>query len=738
MKRGTLNFLGRKNQSLFDTSIKPKDMDNMEFALDSPAIPESGTASVRARPTVKHHASTDSFQGFAVPTPKVPLLPPVNGPKANGSVSGDRLLNGSVISVPDLVGGEIFVPPPPSMAPPPPPVNFIVPPPDFMGDLNSPPMTPPKPNTNPASSIPPYCSTAVSAPEPPNFTPPQPPTEKQHKTQKTPPPKPIRLSSIPILDSPPQTPAPPPPVQTPTLSSFNPQNTAKLFNGPKTSVLSGYEDHETRPKQMLVLEDSRSVNSTPALVQVDGKAPKVSIPPKPVSKVAQELKESSQITQPPPSPLPEPNKTATVPAQSEIPKLLPPAPQMSPKLLMNSTQVNLEFTKDKFKVSPSQSHKFSPLLDRKLRNLKSSEPSVAREGPAASPLALLMAAKEREKQKLTHTLSQENNPKIHEQPSASIHPSDSSPKSFVVIPASNSPSSLIYQDRTQQGPKSVSLLPSQSTSPAPSRVTPAASPVSPNLAQQKQNIDFEQRTSNLQSAHPGDNKEGLNLPLLPPPPEFDDLDDFMEPPPSIRPPDPPVKKTPPPTVSLTPPAPAPTPPAPAPPPPPKPPAAPHLPPPPPKPPAAPHLPPPNLDVKPKLQPQTKLQVAPAQLPPTLSPSQATLLSILQKKMEEMDHRMPPKTEAESSDEWGSPFSDEENKAPVVPRATPQSKTTPVFNKAATLDMRELEGRVAKKYQETSSMKVPASNGPSKHQYGTTFTVRPGTKNPITLVSKGDS
>lgn len=29
--------------------------------------------------------SLDSFQGYAVPTPKVPLLPPVSGPKTNGS-----------------------------------------------------------------------------------------------------------------------------------------------------------------------------------------------------------------------------------------------------------------------------------------------------------------------------------------------------------------------------------------------------------------------------------------------------------------------------------------------------------------------------------------------------------------------------------------------------------------------------------------------------------------------------
>lgn len=32
--------------------------------------------------------SSDSFQGFAVPTPKVPLLPPLNGLNSNGS--GER------------------------------------------------------------------------------------------------------------------------------------------------------------------------------------------------------------------------------------------------------------------------------------------------------------------------------------------------------------------------------------------------------------------------------------------------------------------------------------------------------------------------------------------------------------------------------------------------------------------------------------------------------------------------
>lgn len=45
-----------KNALLFISS------DNVELVLDSPAIPESGTASVRARPTVKHHAVSISVK----------------------------------------------------------------------------------------------------------------------------------------------------------------------------------------------------------------------------------------------------------------------------------------------------------------------------------------------------------------------------------------------------------------------------------------------------------------------------------------------------------------------------------------------------------------------------------------------------------------------------------------------------------------------------------------------------
>ncbi|XP_042360366.1 pollen-specific leucine-rich repeat extensin-like protein 1 isoform X2 [Plectropomus leopardus] len=748
-------------------------------------------------------SSTESFQGFAVPTPKVPLLPPVNGPKINGSLGGDHLSNGSVISVPDLVEGEIFVPPPPSMAPPPPPGTFVPPPPDFMGDLNTlnyasfqspsmpapipnslatyadgedlsfmkpPPMAPPKPpstcSSGSVSSVPISSPASAKVPEHPTFAPPQLPSERQHKSHKKPPPKPIRLSSIPNLDSPPQTPAPPPPVQTPTLSTFNPQNTAKLYNISNTSILSGYEEHDTKPRQRLLLEDSASVNSSP--VQVDGKTPEVATLSKPVRKDQQELNENSQTTQPSQSFLPEPNKeakTRIISAKPETDKPLQTSHQMSPQLpKLNGTGLNSEPIKDKLEASPGLSGRFSPLIDRKLRNLRGSETNGARDGPAASPLALLMAAKERDKHRSHHSLSRENSGKKNEQPSGSIHPSDSSPNSFIVTPRSSSSSSLTSLERVQESLKSLSPVahkkaiqtPEKPSSPAlvkdqtPSSSSAlsrmAASSSATNLVEKK--LNAAKSPSNSQPTQ----LEDLSMPLLPPPPEFDDIEEFMEPPPSVPPPDPPMKKAPTPTVISLPPSQVPPPPpSQVPPPPPSqvpPPPPSHVPTPPPsqiptpppkpKPPAAPKLPPPDIDAKPKLPPQTKPKAVPAQLPPNLSPSQVTLLSILQKKMMEMDHKMTPVKEAESSsDDWGTPLS-EDNEVPVVPKVTPSSKNYPAVNKAATMNMQELEGKVVRKYQDTSSLKTPSSNGgQSKHKYGMTFTVRPGTKHPITPYRRED-
>lgn len=512
-------------------------------------------------------------------------------------------------------------------------------------------------------------------------------------------------------------------------SSFNPQNTAKLYNIPKTSILRAYEDRDTRPKQILVLEDSGSVNSVPVPAQVDEKNPKVAPVPKPVPKEVQDRKQNVQVPQPSQPPRPEPNKelkSVTVP-QKEVEKPPQvPLPVTSQLQRENGTQDNKAKIQNKPEESPLHGRKFSPIIDKKLRNLKSSETNGVRDGPAASPLALLMAAKEREKHR--SSLSHENYGKKKEQ--SSIQPSDWSPNSFVVMPKSTS-SSLSSQERLQDSPKSVgpaevktapkqlqsaTLVKDQKlpTSPTPSKMETILSPSANSLNELKQHAES-------QSAPFHKTKEELNIPLLPPPPEFDDLDEIIKSLPAIPPPDPPAKKAP--AIS----------------PPPPPLQGPSTPPkltPPPLP--IPKLPP-TTEVKPKPQVQNpKMALTP--LPTPTSQNQATLLSILQKKMLEMDHKMSPVNDTESnSDDWSSPLSDEDNKVPVVPRVTPPKKNYPVVNKTATLNMQELEGKVAKKYQEGPAIKDSTSNGPqSKRQYGMSFTVRPGTKQPITIVHKGES
>lgn len=111
-------------------------------------------------------------------------------------------------------------------------------------------------------------------------------------------------------------------------------------------------------------------------------------------------------------------------------------------------------------------------------------------------------------------------------------------------------------------------------------------------------------------------------------------------------------------------------------------------------------------------------------------------------MLEMDPKLSvPAKEAENNmDEWGTATSDDEGSVPVV-SFTPSSKAKIVTPPAQSqgLDMRELEAKVAKKKADAAAApKASTSNGPSKQPYGMTFTVRPGTKQPITLVSKADS
>ncbi|XP_051932782.1 uncharacterized protein C6orf132 homolog isoform X1 [Hippocampus zosterae] len=801
MKRGTLAFLGRKDQSLFDTSIKMREMDNVDLVLNSPTSSESGIASVRARPTVKHYTSSESFQGFAVPTPRVPVLPTISGPKINGAMNGERLSYG--------LEEEILVPPPPSMAPPPPPETFILPPPDFMGYLSnlemaavqppptvapkppkeeknrritkSQPMTPPKPPSTGSNSS--ASSTPISKPSPakvpkhPNFAPPPPPGKEHQKTHKTPPPKPIRLSSMANLDSPPQNPAPPPPVQNRTQSTFNPQNTAKLNNVSNTSILKGYVEQDSRPKQMLLLEDSGSTSPVQMLVPVNGNIPKQTptkpirkdplnhkdnlqtIPTKPIRQDALHHKENLQTAQlsptkpirkdplhhkenfqsthlsqaplhePPKSipsdglyhkentqsippsrlPLPEVNTKAepvTMSVQNETVKPLRVPYQIPRKLQTgNKTLLTSEDIQGKHGPKPPAG-KSDPLVGHKLHN--SGESSAAQEAPAASPFSLLMAAKERDKNKSfqSHEIGNMNNDQRRE---SFQKINSTTPQTLPPMSRALSSSSLLHQDHVQPSPTPVSpvqfwetksaTIPRISDGPTYSLTESSSTDMSNQLVQRND--------SYIKS---GGNKEHLSMLLLPPPPEFEDCQSVTESPVSTSPPNTfsrmtsqtslnsiPLGQIPPSLVPKT----------------------------------SKHQ---SLNAGVQLRPQfqTNSMVNLAQPPTPLSPSQSTLVSILQRKMLEMDHKMTATNEADhNAEEWSVPLS-EDVRVPVIPKSTSQAKSVSIVTNQTPTHHKQ-DGKAVRKFPDVNSNELQSS-----HQYGMTYRIRPGSKQPITLIRKGAS
>ncbi|XP_057702819.1 proteoglycan 4 isoform X2 [Corythoichthys intestinalis] len=790
MKRGTMTLLGRKEHSLFDTNVKMRDMDNVELVLNSPTSPESGTASVRARPTVKHYTTSEAFQPFAVPTPRVPVLPTISGPKINGAVNGDQFSYGSNEE-------EISVPPPPSTAPPPPPETFILPPPDFLGYLSTlemtaleppptvapkpqrtedknrriikpPPMPPPKPPSTGSSGS--ASSTPISKPSPakvpkhPNYAPPLPPDKGQQKTLKNPPPKPIRHSSMANLDSPPAIPAPPPPVKTPTQSTFNPRNTAKLNHVSNVSVLSGYGEQDTRPKQMLLFEDTESPKPVSPSVPVNGDVLR-EMPNKPVRKDPLHHKENLQSTRLSHTSVYEPQKSVSKdvlyhkeniqsiePSLSHMPEVTTKtntekvlaqngtvqplrATYQIPRKLQTGNRTLLTAEDIQGKLGPKAAGKSSPLSDS-FKNVESSEVQEA-----ASPLSLLLAAQERDRYKGVQ--SREHSP-LENQRRGSIQQDTNFPKPLTTIQRALSTSCLLPQDKMQISPTSVKPVEHCDTKSATiSRMKNATSskPVE-SLTTPAPSVDISsqhavRKVSNINAV---EDMEYTVVPLLPPPPEFDDFDDIMKSSPSTNPPDAPLNTALTPNMDSLPPA--------------------HIPPSPlPKASKQPapsinvqakskfqtnskrdpamqsptHIPPSPLYKAPKhpapkvIQPNAQFQINsktdPAQRPATLSSNKATLVSILQKKMLEMDHKITTTTEADyDSEDWGVPLS-EEIKAPVIPKAMPQAKSVSTHHKQG--------GNVGKKYPDIDD------NEPlSSHQYGMTYRVRPGSKKPITLVRKG--
>lgn len=588
-------------------------------------------------------------------------------------------------------------------------------------------MAPPKPpstcSSGSGSAAPVSVPPPTQVPECPKFAPPQPPTEKHQKSHKVPPPKPIRSSSVSTAEPPAQ----PPQVPTSTLSTFTSQNKAKVIDPPKHTVLWNGKDNQTATQQqMLVLQESGSANSAPAVMKMDGKAPQTPQLPKPEPKPVQQHKGALEIKKPelpedPKEPKieakteikaksPTESKADIVPAQSEITKALQPLPLHR----TTNVQINSE-SKSILEVSPGQSRSFSPLLDRKLDSLKVNEPKHT----STSPFALLKAAKEREKNKNTQSLSRESSTRRNE---------PTSPNSFIprstssVLPSQNrlqenatlrpaETKTVIQATETPMGSTALAKDQKLSTDPVLSKFTSLSAPAVSNLTEQKQRAEEKQfKSHDVQNDTP---KQDMNLPLLPPPPEFGDFDKIPEQPPSFCPPNPPTIKAPTPpkaSAQAPPPTPAPAPaqvtaqtptqasaptqaPAPTPA---KAPAKAQAP-----APSPPKLPPSDIQVKPKPPVQTKSNPAPTQVPSNLSQNQATLLSILQKKMLVMDQKMAPVNDSEhNSDDWSTGFSDEDNKVPAVPQPKQGTINPPTpANKAASFNMKELETKV-NKYQST--------------------------------------
>ncbi|KAB5536712.1 hypothetical protein PHYPO_G00110600 [Pangasianodon hypophthalmus] len=819
MKKGGLNFLSRRNQSLFDTNVQMRDIENVEFVYDTVVIPDSGTAKVRSRPTVKHFSTFGDGAGFAVPTPTVPVLASSTAPQISHTGNTESLPNGGTISSDDLEEGHILIPPPPSIAPPPPPPQFIppspghvTPPPAFFGEpyspvdlsaleppsmpppkppslgmpedvdlsmLRPPPMAPPKP---PSYQISTYSPEDI--PECPKFTPPLPPTDKPQSPttniQKMPPPKPIRFSSISNIDLPPS--GSTTPTSTPSgrpASSFISQNTGKLYTVPKTTILTGQSDREKMIQNNLLLENP---SRNPVGLHVNGKAPtsekKMSTPQNPVPPVKpvrrnssgmkleenlQDLKENVQVTLPnqPATPIRVVNSmTASLETPPDVPNKIPTSIKDSPTAERPAAVLSAQ---DIIHLSPvDPTRKYSPLLNRKLQSLKTNEPSSGKEA-AASPLTLLMAAKEREKQRAV--ISRENSTKSNsstDSTNGSIHPSDTRPNSFTVTPrppmSSGSVNPFIEPKLNTENPK-VTYSTSEHFVPSNS-------------------ILIKNPTSIASPKSPSGQYNGFDISFIPPPPEFANSAPEDEAPPNVPPPDPPAKRTdvipplnsapitngptnppsikssstttpinavpstqfkpkpqvPPPSLPKTQPqAPPPS----------QLKTQPQAPPPsqlktqaqappPPLPKTQPKAPPPSLPKSPPQVPPPSQPKTQPQAPPSVAASQATLLSILQKKMLEMDSKFAPAHEADTgSDDWNSPLFDEDVGSGPSLNSTPKSRSSTLPPQSAGLDMKELENKVTKKAQ----AKAPASSGSSKQQFGMTFIVRPGTKQPITPVPK---
>ncbi|XP_046730488.1 uncharacterized protein C6orf132 [Silurus meridionalis] len=568
MKKGGLNFLSRRNQSLFDTNVQMKDFESVEFVYDAVVIPDSGTAKVRSRPTVKHFSTFGDGAGVAVPTPTVPVLPSYTTPQISHTGNTERLSNGSAISSDDIEDGQILIPPPPTIAPPPPPPQFIPPSPGYsstpsaffeetylpvdlstlqppsmpppkppslgtpedvnLSALRPPPMAPPKPPSYQMST-----NSPEDIPECPKFTPPLPPTEKvqppTNKMQKMPPPKPTRFSSISNFELPPSDYATP--SFTPSgrpASSFISQNTGKLYSVPKTTNFTGQSERDKMAVGVQVNGNEKETNIPQNLVP----------PVKPVRRNSSgiklddnihDLKENMQVMLPNQSLTPVrvvDSMASTLQTPPDVPnKIVTPkknsATAEKPTTVLSAQDI-INFT------PPDPMQRYSPLLNKKLQNLKTNEPSNGKEA-TTSPLALLLAAKEREKQKAA--LSRENSTKSNtsiDSTTGGIQMSNTRSNTFTVTPKPTASSGSIHPY----------------TEIKPNTESPKIPDSSSEHSASSSSTLFKSPASILSPSSPSDQYNSFNtVSFIPPPPEFANSDPEDEAPPNMLPPDPPAKRT---------------------------------------------------------------------------------------------------------------------------------------------------------------------------------------------------
>ncbi|XP_039604522.1 flocculation protein FLO11 [Polypterus senegalus] len=847
MKKGTLSrILGRKenNPSLYKTKpVGSKleisgptriDVPDLDKVLGYGSVPDTGTAKVRARPTVKlspNFPPTDSDVplGHAVPLPTVPgfQMGPGTGVAGNG-VNFNNNTNGNLITngFPDDTEEEIFIPPPPDMAPPPPPSFPPPPPPPSSSFLNSPlistpssqvdiphpGMPPPPPPPTPPSEmysfkdpeIPSYISEESSSLVPvqrPKYAPPPPPPSslpKQNsspfpstinttqppsssKVPKVPPPKPLRYSSISQLDVVSLQPDPPQDFQSPMPSSFKPQNTAKLYRAESDTTPSKGTVGDKKVKPLILMhgsaseDQSRQVNGYPPPSSVrrnsSGMQPGNDLTSNGMPTTTIKLSETKRHTNEDSftsaialaaKKRQEKIQVAQLPDNNQERSLTKPVE--TPQVPVFNSPAKPEPLAPSFKPLKETSYAIEELVP---------SPSVPKDN-TVSPLAMLFAAKQRSR---NGSLSRQNSNSSNNSASSlsfsttmtsssmTIQQSEQNPNSFIISPKANKDNKDTVAPAFSPGPMAdpKPTLAAPSTAYVPSPVTS----LSQTKERSKPDVKSTDKSSmslldqillqrsafiNLPDPEAAqipeppmdldsvcrDSESGeLNCMFIPPPPEFANYpteessttEEMASPTLDFNAPlietenkytvpmdtdimsnafaktrGPPTPSTAPPAIKM-----------------------------------APKLPRTPTDFKPKIKakPQITTQLS-SENKFGSTGGQVTLQSILQKKMMEVDLKTNFKpVEDSSSDAWANPEPKISKNIPskvVIPSQIPSKPAEENVQPAVAKDLvlNELKTKV-KSNNIGEVPKSPVSTNKPKQAYGMSFTVRPGTKKPITLI-----